>query len=132
MHPDMISALAAQHRADLLRTAARQRARQPGARRPRPLTAAFRWLRHMGRPRLSGGAAARGLLPAPLPEALADGPEAYGFRVYLTPAESRRLALHCLALLDRYADRLADPAARPPGAEPLELVLLSRRLTAAR
>ena len=57
-----------------------------------------------------------------------DGTEAYGFRIYLTPAEARRLARDCSRLAGRYADRLDDPRRRPADAVPVEVVVLSRRL----
>lgn len=128
MHPEFSRQLASQRQAGLLRPAAR--ARRPGrAHRGRwSLTAATRWLRRAGWPRPSGGAAA-GIPPPARPTGVfLAGPEAYGFRIYLTPAEARQLARDSLALLARFAGRMNEPASRPAGAVPLEVVVLSRRL----
>ncbi len=123
MHPEFARRLADDHQADLARAAARGRA----AARPWQ-AAALRWLRLPGRPHLSGGAAARVPQPGAPAGVFLSGTEAYGFRVYLTPAEARRLARDCSRLAGRYADRLDDPGRRPAGAVPVEVVVLSRRL----
>lgn len=133
MHPEIGRRLAEQHHADLLRSAARARQAkaQRGNRSWRDWSwraTAQRWLRGPGRPRLSGGAATRAPRPAQQPGVFLSGTEAYGFRVYLTPAEARKLTRDCSRLLDRYADRVDDPGRRPAGAVPVELVVLSRRL----
>jgi hypothetical protein len=44
---------------------------------------------------------------------------------YVTPAEARQLQADLTALLDRYRERGDDPALRPPGALPIEWLLLS-------
>lgn len=126
MHPEIARQLAQQRRADLARAR-----RAAGRSRPWPWLAAaarLRWLRRAGQPRLSGAAGAGLPQPAAPAGVFGDGTEAYGFRIYLTPREARKLARDCSRLAGRYAGRLADPASRPPGAVPLEVVLLSRRL----
>lgn len=137
MHPEFSRQLASQRQAGLLRSAAgpgrpgpahRRRTLGAGLLGAGPLSAAIRWLRRAGRPRLSGGAAAGVPQPAGAPGVFLAGPEAYGFRIYLTPAESSQLARDTLALLARFADRMDEPARRPAGAVPLEVVVLSRRL----
>ena len=54
------------------------------------------------------------------------GPDAFGFRTFLTPAEARKLAADWADLLSQFADRADDPAQRPDGAVPFELVVLGR------
>jgi hypothetical protein len=54
------------------------------------------------------------------------GPDAFGFRTFLTPAEARTLAADWAELLAQFADRVEDPAQRPDGAVPFELVVLGR------
>jgi hypothetical protein len=54
------------------------------------------------------------------------GPDAFGFRTFLTPAEARKLAADGAELLAQFADRVDDPARRPDGAVPFELVVLGR------
>jgi DNA-binding transcriptional ArsR family regulator len=45
--------------------------------------------------------------------------------LYLTPQEASRLRDQVRSLLTQYYDRTDDPGLRPPGAHPLEIVLLS-------
>lgn len=54
------------------------------------------------------------------------GPDAFGFRTFLTPAEARKLAADWAELLTQFADRVDDPGRRPDGAVPFELVVLGR------
>jgi hypothetical protein len=54
------------------------------------------------------------------------GPDAFGFRTFLTPAEARKLAADWAGLLAQFTDRVDDPARRPDGAVPFELVVLGR------
>jgi hypothetical protein len=54
------------------------------------------------------------------------GPDAFGFRTFLTPAEARKLAADWAELLSEFADRVDDPAQRPEGAVPFEWVVLGR------
>ncbi len=44
---------------------------------------------------------------------------------YITPAEAQELQELLMAALDRYRDRNADPSLRPPGALPVEYLVLS-------
>jgi len=44
--------------------------------------------------------------------------------LYATPDELRELDLQITELLDRFLDRLEDPAKRPPGARPVNLIQL--------
>lgn len=99
MHPEICRQLAEQHRAELLRVAARAR---------------------------HGRRSWRETVPAPALSLSAT--EAHGLRIYVTPDESRKLARDCTRLLKKYARRMADPARRPPDAVPVEVVVLSRRL----
>jgi hypothetical protein len=54
------------------------------------------------------------------------GPDAFGFRTFLTPAEARKLADDWAELLSQFAGRVDDPGQRPDGAVPFELVVLGR------
>ena len=56
------------------------------------------------------------------------GPEAFGLRTYLTPAEARQLAADWAELLAGFADRVDDPSRRPDGAVPFEVVVLGRQV----
>ncbi|HEY6279220.1 MAG TPA: hypothetical protein VIX86_23140 [Streptosporangiaceae bacterium] len=68
--------------------------------------------------------------PPPPPPAVTEpgvflaGPDAFGFRSYLTRAEARKLAADWTGLLSQFADRVDDPALRPDGAVPFGLVVL--------
>jgi DNA-binding transcriptional ArsR family regulator len=48
---------------------------------------------------------------------------------YLTPAEARRLAADLAEVLARHDDRIDHPERRPPGAMPVEILLVSYPLT---
>jgi hypothetical protein len=63
-----------------------------------------------------------------LPGVFLAGPEAFGLRTYLTPAEARQLAADWAELLARFADRVDDPSCRPAGAVPFEVVVLGRQV----
>ena len=54
------------------------------------------------------------------------GPDAFGFRTFLTPAEARKLAADWAELLSQFADRADEPGQRTDGAVPFELVVLGR------
>ncbi len=54
------------------------------------------------------------------------GPDAFGVRTFLTPAEARKLAADWAELLSQFADRVDDPGQRPDGAVPFELVVFGR------
>ena len=122
MHPEFARRLADQRQAELLRSAG-GRPRVSGPWRE----TARRWLGHAGR---AAGKVPRPrmLRPAPPSGVFLSGTEACGFRIYLTPAEARRLARDCSRLAGRYADRMGNPGRRPAGAVPVEVVVLSRRL----
>jgi hypothetical protein len=99
MHPENARIIAGQRWAELAGSARRSR------RRPAPPPA--------------GPAASR-------PGVFLAGPDAFGFRTFLTPAEARTLAAGWAELLAQYAGRVEDPAQRPDGAVPFELVVLGR------
>ncbi len=99
MHPEITRIIAGQRRAEL--AASRRR----GRRRPTVPPAA---------PVASG------------PGAFLSGPDAPGFRTFLTPLEARKLAADWAELLAQFADRVDDPDRRPDGAVPFELVVLGR------
>jgi hypothetical protein len=50
------------------------------------------------------------------------GPDAFGFRTYLTADEARQLAADWAAMLARFGDRAQDPSRRPEGAAPFEVL----------
>jgi hypothetical protein len=83
---------------------------------------------------LSGARPGQGRGPAAgqrdvaLPGVFVAGPEAFGLRTYLTPAEARQLAADWADLLAAFADRVDDPSRRPEGAVPFELVVLGRQV----
>jgi hypothetical protein len=56
------------------------------------------------------------------------GPDAFGFRTYLTADEARQLAADWAAMLARFGDRAEDPSRRPEGAVPFEVVVLGRQV----
>jgi DNA-binding transcriptional ArsR family regulator len=47
------------------------------------------------------------------------------FLLYVTPEELRALDAEVTATLQRFADRVADPSARPEGARPVEVLLFA-------
>jgi hypothetical protein len=155
MHPEIARSIAAQHRAELRHSAgvhrlARQRrlaARRPGGRWPvamRRLATMRLVTVRLGRARrrpvlrlpvisLAGARPGRERGPAAapdiaLPGVFLAGPEAFGLRTYLTPAEARQLAADWAELLTRFADRVDDPSRRPAGAVPFEVVVLGRQV----
>jgi hypothetical protein len=62
---------------------------------------------------------------APLGMFLA-GPDAFGFRTYLTADEARQLAADWVGLLAGFGDRAQDPSRRPDDAVLYEVVVLGR------
>jgi hypothetical protein len=102
MHPEIARIIAGQRCAEL--AGGRRRSRRP-RRPPGPAPAL---------PVASG------------PGVFLAGPDAFGFRTFLTPAEARKLAADWAELLSQFADRVDDPARRPDGAVPFELVVLGR------
>ena len=96
MHPENAWIIAGQRRAEL--AASRRRSRRRAAAPP----------------------------AASKPGVFLAGPEAFGFRTFLTPAEARKLAADGAELLSQFADRVDDPGQRPDGAVPYELVVLGR------
>lgn len=133
MHPEIARRLGEQHRAELHRQAERRRlaaqlrqaqpvrlarlraAAPPAVRR----LLAGRWRR------VYGGA---GPAPEIPPSAVfLAGPDAFGFRSYLTAGEARELAADWAALLGRFGGR-EDPARRPAGAVPFEVVVLGHQV----
>ena len=54
------------------------------------------------------------------------GPDAFGFRTYLTADEARQLAADWVAELARFGDRAQDPSRRPDDAVLYEVVVLGR------
>jgi hypothetical protein len=122
MHPEIARRLADQRRADLLRSA--QDSRRAGR---SWRGTAWHWLRRAGGRRHSGGVSGP-LRPAEPSGAFLARQEALGFRAYLTDAEAEQLIREWMQLLGRFADRAEDPARRPDGAVPFEVVLLGRRV----
>ena len=64
---------------------------------------------------------------APLGVFLA-GPDAFGFRTYLTTDEARQLAADWVDLLAGFGDRAEDPSRRPDDAVLYEVVVLGRQV----
>ena len=155
MHPEIARSIAAQHRAELRHLAgvhrlARQRrlaGRRPGGRWPvamRRLATMRLVTVRLGRARrrpvlrlpvisLAGARPGRERGPAGVPDialpgVFLAGPEAFGLRTYLTPAEARQLATDWAELLARFADRVDDPSCRSAGAVPFEVVVLGRQV----
>jgi hypothetical protein len=149
MHPEIARRLAAQRRSELHRLAGRHRlarrqrltARWPDG-RPSVMTghpaavrlAVRRLLARLPVIGLSGARPGQGRGPAAGPRDIASpgvfvaGPEAFGLRSYLTPAEARQLAADWADLLVAFADRVDDPSRRPAGAVPFELVVLGHQV----
>jgi hypothetical protein len=132
MHPEISRRYGEQHRTELHRQAERSRvaAQARGAKPARlamlraagPLVARrlpVRWRR-----RAHGAGTPQ---TAPLGVFLA-GPDAFGFRTYLTPDEARQLAADWVAQLARYGDRAQDPSRHPDGAVLFEVVVLGRQV----
>jgi len=128
MHPEISRRHGEQHRAELHRQAERRRlAARPH--RPRPARLAVFWaavpfvarrMPALWRRRGHGGGAPLGVFMA--------GPDAFGFRTYLTADEARQLAADWAAMLARFGDRAEDPSRRPEGAVPFEVVVLGRQV----
>jgi hypothetical protein len=132
MHPEISRRYAEQRRADLHRQAERWRVaaqlRRPGPARLARLRAAGpllgrRWPARWRRRTRGGGAPQT----APLGVFLA-GPDAFGFRSYLTADEARQLAADWAGLLARFGDRAEDPSRRPDDAVLFEVVVLGRQV----
>jgi hypothetical protein len=141
MHPEIARSIAEQRRAELRRLAQLHRlARQQRAassqaaqgrlvagqqrtprRRPAPARlVAAGWRALPRRRRREPGIG--------LPGMFLDRPDAFGFRTYLTAAEARQLAREWADSLSRFADRVDDPASRPAGAVPFEVVVMGRQV----
>jgi hypothetical protein len=131
MHPEISRRYGEQHRAEMHRQAERWR---PAAQLRRPKPARLAMLRAAGplvarrlparwRRRARRGADAP--QTAPLGVFLA-GPDAFGFRTYLTADEARQLAADWVSLLAGFGDRAEDPSRRPDGAVLHEVVVLGR------
>lgn len=123
MHPEISRRYGEQHRAELHRQAERRRAaaqlRRPKSARLAMLRLTARWRR-----RAHGAGAPQA---APLGVFLA-GPDAFGFRTYLTADEARQLAADWVGLLAGFGDRVEDPSRRPDGAVLFEVVVLGRQV----
>jgi hypothetical protein len=130
MNPEISRRHGEQYRAELHRQAERRRVAAQ-LRRPRPARLAV--LRAAGplvarrlpgpwRRRARGAGAPQ---TAPLGVFLA-GPDAFGFRTYLTADEARQLAADWVAELARFGDRAQDPSRRPDDAVLYEVVVLGR------
>ncbi len=102
MHPEIARIIAAQRWAELVHS--RRRGRRHPAAVPPPASPPV----------------------ASEPGVFLAGPDAFGFRTFLTPAEARKLAADWAELLTQFADRVDDPGRRPDGALPYELVVLGR------
>jgi hypothetical protein len=122
MNPEISRRYGEQHRAELHRQAER---------RPKPARLAMpravgplvgRRLPRLWRRRARGAGAPQ---TAPLGVFLA-GPDAFGFRTYLTADEARQLAADWVGLLDGFGDRAEDPSRRPDDAVLYEVVVLGR------
>jgi hypothetical protein len=130
MNPEISRRYGEQHRAELHRQAERRRVAAQ-LRRPKPARLAI--LRAVGPlvgrrpprlwPRRARGAGAP--QAAPLGVFLA-GPDAFGFRTYLTADEARQLAADWVGLLAGFGDRAEDPSRRPDDAVLYEVVVLGR------
>ena len=132
MHPEISRRYAEQRRADLHRQAERWRVaaqlRRPGSARLARLRATgprlARWRPAPWRRRARGEGAPQ---TAPLGVFLA-GPDAFGFRSYLTADEARQLAADWAGLLARFGERAEDPSRRPDDAVLFEVVVLGRQV----
>ena len=128
MNPEISRRHGEQYRAELHRQAERRRVAAQ-LRRPRPARLAV--LRAAGPlvarrlPGLRRRAGAGAPQAAPLGVFLA-GPDAFGFRTYLTADEARQLAADWVAQLAGFGDRAQDPSRRPDDAMLYEVVVLGR------
>ena len=136
MNPEISRRYGEQHRAELHRQAERRRAAAQ-LRRPEPARLAVlravpravgplvgQRLPRLWRRRARGAGAPQ---TAPLGVFLA-GPDAFGFRTYLTTDEARQLAADWAAMLARFGDRAEDPSRRPDDAVLFEVVVLGRQV----
>jgi hypothetical protein len=130
MNPEISRRYGEQHRAELHRQAERWRAAAQ-LRRPKPARLALlraagplvaRRVPGLGRRRGRGAGAPQA---APAGVFLA-GPDAFGFRTYLTADEAHQLAADWVGLLAGFGDRAEDPSRRPDGAVLYEVVVLGR------
>jgi hypothetical protein len=130
MNPEISRRYGDQHRAELHRQAERRRVAAQ-LRRAKPVRLAmFRAVRPLvGRLRLwrRRGRGAGAPQAAPLGVFLA-GPDAFGFRTYLTTDEAHQLAADWAAMLARFGDRAEDPSRRPDDAVLFEVVVLGRQV----
>ena len=130
MNPEISRRHGEQHRAELHRQAERWRVAAQ-LRRPKPARLAM--LRAAGplvARRVPGlwrrrGRGAGAPQAAPAGVFLA-GPDAFGFRTYLTADEAHQLAADWVGLLAGFGDRAEDPSRRPDGAVLYEVVVLGR------
>jgi hypothetical protein len=130
MNPEISRRHGEQHRAELHRQAERRRVAAQ-LRRARPgRLAVLRAAGTLVARRLPGpwwrrARGAEAPQAAPLGVFLA-GPDAFGFRTYLTVDEARQLAADWVAQLARFGDRAQDPSRRPDDAVLYEVVVLGR------
>ena len=130
MNPEISRRHGEQHRAELHRQAERRRVAAQ-LRRPRPARLAVLWsvgplvARRLPRPWRRRAQGAGAPQPGPLGVLLA-GPDAFGFRTYLTADEARQLAADWVAQLARFGDRAQDRSRRPDDAMLYEVVVLGR------
>jgi len=120
MNPEIARRYAEQHRAEMSRQV--ERWRLAAQRRAKPARLAMLRLPAPWRRRAHGAGAPQA---APAGVFLA-GPDAFGFRTYLTADEARELAADWVGLLAGFGDRARDPSRRPDGAVLFELVVLGR------
>jgi hypothetical protein len=140
MHPEIARSIAEQRRAELWRLAQlrrlarQQRAASSQAAQGRLVAGQQRTPRRRPAPARRVAAGWRGLPRRRrepgirLPGVFLDRPDAFGFRTYLTAAEARQLAREWADSLNRFADRVDDPASRPAGAVPFEVVVMGRQV----
>ena len=121
MHPEISRRYGEQHRAEMHRQAERWRAAAQLRRRKPARLAMLRMPVRWPRRARSAGTPQT----APLGVFLA-GPDAFGFRTYLTADEARQLAADWATQLAGFGDRAQDPSRRPDGAVLFEVVVLGR------
>jgi hypothetical protein len=129
MNPEIYRRYGEQHHAEMHRQAERRRmaaqARGPKPARLAVLRAAGPVVARRLPARWRRSQSARAPQTAPAGVFLA-GPDAFGFRAYLTPDEARRLAADWAAQLAEFGERAQDPSRRPDGAVLYEVVVLGR------
>jgi hypothetical protein len=130
MHPEISRRYGEQHRAEMHRQAERSRVAAQ-LRRVKPARLAMpQFVRPLvaRRPPALWRRRARGEGAAPTAPAgvFQAGPDAFGFRTYLTADEARQLAADWVELLAGFGDRAQDPSRRPDGAVLYEVVVLGR------